>query len=84
MHIHERRRSHGTYKPNLFFLLQIIIICFIAYIIIQFNFGTGIAYTTVAISIMFIIYFYMRRNEVINREVIERDIVDGKIIHHND
>ena len=67
MQINERRRSRGAFKPNLFLLLQITLICIIAYIIIQFDFGTSITYTTITISVMFIMYFYMRRNEIINR-----------------
>jgi len=80
----ERRSSHGTFKPNIYFLLQVIIICIIAFIIIQFNLGTGVTYIVVVISVMFTIHFFMKRNQIVNREVIEREIVDGKVIHRDD
>ena len=84
MPINEKRHSRGALKPNIFFSLQIIIVCIIAYIVIQFNFGTGVTYIIIVTSIIFIILFFMRRNEIINREVIEREIIDKKIIHHDD
>jgi hypothetical protein len=65
----EKRKHVGPLMPNIYFSLQATIILLILYIVFQFDFPTGVKYVSVAISIIFIAYFLIRRKEVLNRQL---------------
>jgi len=68
MRINEKRTSKGSFLPNIYFLLQVIIVLLVASIVYKLNFGGPTNYIVVVVSIISILYFLIRRKEVILRQ----------------
>lgn len=73
MYSNEKRHASGMLKPNLYFLLQAVIVLLILYLFIQaadwFKLGVVPVFVASFISIALIMYFLVRRKRVIQRQV---------------
>lgn len=69
----EHRHAHGSMIPNLFFLLQTIVVLLILLILIQIsdmlNFSGVFILISCAVAVAFLMYFLVRRKRVIQRQV---------------
>lgn len=63
-----KRKYMGSLMPNIYFSLQAIIVYLISSIIFSFNISEGTKYIVILTSIVCIIYFLIKRREVILRQ----------------
>ena len=72
MYRNDKRHSHGTLLPNLYFSLQIVIVLLILSLIMQFvellNLGLPVVLMSLFASMILIMYFLIRRKRVIQRQ----------------
>jgi Flp pilus assembly protein TadB len=63
-----KRKHKGSLMPNIYFSLQAIILYLVSSIIFSFNISEGTKYIVILISIVCIIYFLIKRREVMLRQ----------------
>jgi len=68
MRVNDKRTSKGSLLPNIYFLLQVVIVLLIASIVYKLNFGGPTNYIVVVVSITSVLYFLIRRREIIHRQ----------------